>query len=253
MPELAATAFLIGLAGGIHCAAMCGGIVAAFNVRPIAAGGLSLPAARPPRGLARQLGYSGGRIASYAIAGAVAGGAGSAGILYGRALPVRLALLVAANTLVVLLGLYLAGAGNTVAFLEKGGAVLWRAIVRAGARLSPAEGPFRAFAVGLAWGWIPCGLVYGVLATAAVSGSAGRGAAVMAAFGLGTLPNLLAAGLAAEGLRRFTRRPRVRLAAGLFVIALGLAGFARIPQVREHLKHGLHAPAPASRARAASN
>jgi len=249
---MAVTAFLVGLAGGVHCAVMCGGLVAAFNVRPISAGGL--PARRPPRGILRQLGYSGGRIASYTIAGAIAGSVGSLGLLYGRALSARLVLLLAANTMIVLLGLYLAGAGNTVAFLEKGGAVLWRALVRAGARLSPAESPLRAFAVGLAWGWIPCGLVYGVLATAAVSGSGARGAAVMGAFGLGTLPNLLAAGLAAEKLRRLTRRPRVRLAAGVFVVLLGLIGFARIPQVREHLGHGLHRmTVPVSRARAAAN
>jgi len=63
---------------------------------------------------------------------------------------------------------------------------------------------------------------------------------VMAAFGLGTLPNLLAAGLAAESLRRFTRAPRVRLIAGLAVVLLGLIGLARIPGLSDHLKHGLH-------------
>jgi sulfite exporter TauE/SafE len=239
MLGLAVTAFLVGLAGGVHCAAMCGGLVAAFNL-PAAAGALPALPVRRGRGVLRQLGYSGGRITSYAAAGAIAGAAGSLGLLYGRALAARIVLLVAANAMVVLLGLYLAGAGNTVAFLEKGGAAIWRLLVRTGARLSPAGTPLRAFAVGLAWGWIPCGLVYGVLATAVAAGSAGRGAAVMAAFGLGTLPNLLVAGLAAEKLRRFTRRPRVRLAAGVLVVLLGLAGFARIPGIGSRLRHGGH-------------
>ena len=264
MPELAVTAFLVGLAGGVHCAAMCGGLVAAFNL-PVAAAGLpALPVRRGrSRGFLRQLGYSGGRITSYSLAGAIAGVAGSLGLLYGRALTARIVLLVAANAMVVLLGLYLAGAGDTVAFLEKGGAAIWRLIARAGARLSPAGTPLRAFAVGLVWGWIPCGLVYGVLATAVAAGSAGRGAAVMAAFGLGTLPNLLVAGLAAEKLRRFTRRPRVRLAAGALVVLLGLAGFARIPGIGSRLRHGHGKPAaspdsgarnaPVSGARAASS
>ena len=41
---------------------------------------------------------------------------------------------------------------------------------------------------------MPCGLVYSILATALVTGDAAHGAAVMFAFGLGTLPNLLFAG-----------------------------------------------------------
>jgi sulfite exporter TauE/SafE len=79
-----------------------------------------------------------------------------------------------------------------------------------------------------------------VLATALVSGSAVRGAAVMAAFGLGTLPNLFAAGVAAHSLQRFLGAPRTRLLAGLAVIVLGLVGLARIPGLSEHVRHGLH-------------
>ena len=90
------------------------------------------------------------------------------------------------------------------------------------------------------WGFLPCGLVYGVLATAIAAGSAARGALVMAAFGLGTLPNLLAAGLAAETLSRWLRRPRLRLFAGVAVVLLGLIGLARIASVSEHLQHGMH-------------
>ena len=207
---------------------MCGGIVAALNLRA------SQPSIR------RQLAYSLGRVASYCCAGALAGGLGGLGLLYGDLLPVRILLLVVANTLVILLGLSLAGLGSAVLVLERAGRVAWRALTRLGARLAPANTSARAVAVGLAWGWIPCGLVYGVLATALVSGSSLRGAAVMAAFGAGTLPNLLAAGLAAESLRRFTSVRRVRLAAGLAVVLLGVIGLARIPGLPEHLRHGLH-------------
>lgn len=241
MPALIATAFLIGLAGGVHCVAMCGGFVAALNLNVPRPTGL---AAAPPalrQGLARQLAYSLGRVASYACAGALAGGAGSLGLLFDDVLPAQILMLVAANALLILLGLYLAGLGTAVLALERAGVLLWRTLTRLGARLSPARSPARAFGVGLAWGWIPCGLVYSVLATALVSGSAPRGALVMAAFGLGTLPNLLAAGLAAQSLRRFLRVPRARLAAGLAVVLLGLIGLARIPGLTEHVKHGLHA------------
>ena len=233
MGALATTAFLVGLAGGVHCAAMCGGIVAALNLRA----SVSMPAGAR---FGRQLAYSLGRIASYAFAGAVAGGVGGLGLLYDGVLPARLILLIIANALIILLGLYLAGLGTAVLAFERAGGVVWRSLARLGARLTPAETSPRALAVGLAWGWIPCGLVYSVLATALVSGSALAGAAVMAAFGLGTLPNLLAMGLVAQKLQRFLRRPRVRLAAGLAVALLGVIGLARVPGLSDHLKHGLH-------------
>lgn len=207
---------------------MCGGIVAALHLR----------APRP--GIRRQIAYSLGRVVSYSCAGALAGGLGGLGLLYGDLLPVRVLLLVVANALVILMGLSLAGLGSAILMLERAGSLVWRALTRLGARLAPANTSARAVAVGLAWGWIPCGLVYGVLATALVSGSALRGAAVMAAFGLGTLPNLLAAGLAAGSLQRFVRAPRTRLVAGLAVVLLGLIGLARIPGLGDHLKHSLH-------------
>ncbi len=236
MPALVATAFLVGLAGGVHCVAMCGGIVAAL--------GLGAPSAGPrpaSAGVPRQLAYSLGRVASYSCAGAVAGGLGGLGVdAGGGALPVQVALLVAANGLIILLGLYLAGLGNAVLALERAGSVVWRVVHGLGARLSPANTRRRAVVVGLAWGFLPCGLVYSVLATALVSGGAGRGALVMASFGLGTLPNLLAAGLAAESLRRLVRKPLARRIAGLAVVALGLLGLARIPDLTAHLRHGLH-------------
>ena len=111
---------------------MCGGIVAALNLR-----GQREP--RPAsRRLGRQISYSAGRIASYAGAGAVAGGAGGIGLLYGGLLPARILLLVAANALIILLGLYLAGLGTAVLALERAGSVVWRMLRRVGARLSPA-------------------------------------------------------------------------------------------------------------------
>jgi len=232
---LAASAFLIGLAGGVHCMAMCGGLVAALNMRPP-----SLPSARAAPNLLRQLFYSLGRMTTYACAGAIAGGLGGLGILYSGALPARIVLLVIANALVILLGLYLAGLGTAVLALERAGAALWRGAQKLGLKISPARSLPGAFGVGLAWGWIPCGLVYSVLATALVSGSAGRGAVVMAAFGLGTLPNLLAAGLAAHSIGRWLSAPRARLAAGIAVVLLGVVGLARIPGLPDHLRIGAH-------------
>jgi sulfite exporter TauE/SafE len=237
LAALVVTAFLIGLAGGVHCVAMCGGIVSALNLRAVPPPGHTAESLAP---FSRQLGYSLGRVASYAVAGAVAGGAGGMGLFFKDVLPAQVVLLVVANGLIVLLGLYLAGLGTAVLTLERAGAFVFSTLKRLGARLTPAESGVRAVAVGLVWGFLPCGLVYSVLAMALVSGSALRGAGLMAAFGLGTLPNLLMAGVLVHRLRRFLSAPRTRLLAGLAVVALGLAGLARIPGLTEQIRHGLH-------------
>jgi sulfite exporter TauE/SafE len=244
MEALVVTAFLVGLAGGVHCMAMCGGIVAALGMREPK--GLPPTGAGAPRralsmsGLSRQLSYSLGRVATYTCAGAAAGAVGGLGLRASGVLPVQVMLLVVANALIILLGLHLAGFGHLVLAFERAGAFAWRGLKRMGARLAPADTGLGRIAVGLTWGMLPCGLVYSVLATALVAGSAARGAMVMAAFGLGTLPNLLAAGLAAETLRRVVRGPRARRVAGAAIILLGVVGLARIPNLPEHLRHGMH-------------
>ena len=70
-------------------------------------------------------------------------------------------------------------------------------------------------------------MVYSVLLTAMLSGDAASGAAVMLAFGLGTLPMLTGLGLLGARLRRAMQQRRVRIACGLLVLAFGLLGIAR--------------------------
>jgi hypothetical protein len=244
LTEIATSAFLVGLLGGVHCVAMCGGIVSALNLRPaqgaglrVGPGGAAVAAAVAQAPL--HLAYSAGRIASYGMAGAIAGGIGGTAAMLQAVLPAQVVLAVAANGLVILLGLYLAGLGRSVAGLERLGAALWRKVSPLGRRWLPADSAPKALAVGAVWGWLPCGLVYSILALALVSGNAARGALVMVAFGLGTLPNLLAAGLAVGTLRALLRRRGVRFAAGLAVAALGLFGVLRTPGLAEHVRQGL--------------
>jgi hypothetical protein len=232
MSSLLATALAIGFLGGIHCIGMCGGIVAALTLRR--------PGEPPaPRAWRLQLGYNAGRIASYTVAGGIAGLVGSLGTLLDRLLPVQLALYVLANALLVFLGLYLAGFGTAVLRLEAAGGALWRFAQSHGLRIGPAQTPLGAVGAGLAWGWIPCGLVYSAVALALVSGDALRGALVMLAFGVGTLPTLLATGLAADRLKRLARDRRVRVAAGIAVFAMGIVGFMRAPGLLERIKEGI--------------
>jgi uncharacterized protein len=215
MPELDAAlllaAWLTGLAGsGGHCLGMCGGIVGALGVRqrPGLAGFGVLVAAHL------------GRVASYSVAGALAGLLGAAAIttLFGGngivVLRVAAAVLIAAIGLQLLLGRAL------LAPLERAGALLWRRLSPLLKPLLPPRDPLRALAVGAVWGWLPCGLVYAELSVAATSGGALSGALVMALFGLGTSVGLtaLSALLQSLGLARLPRQ-----AAGALLLLFGIA------------------------------
>ncbi len=209
---------LVGLLGGVHCLGMCGSIVGVFT-------------AQVPRDMPRwpfHLAYSGGRIASYALAGALAGAAGQAGLLMRDAVPVQHLLFALSSLMLVALGLYLAGVWGAVRRLENLGAGLWQRLQPHTTRLLPVDTVPRALGLGALWGWLPCGLVYSVLLTALASGSATQGALLMLAFGLGTLPNLLAIGLFWESAKGWVRSPRVRLAAGTLVLAFGLYGLFKV-------------------------
>lgn len=203
--------FLVGLLGGTHCVGMCGGIV----------GALSMGA---PARWSMHLAYNAGRILSYAAAGAIAGLLGAASFGLEGQVPIRLILYFLANLMLVALGFYLLGVTRALAFTEKAGLRLWQFIQPLTKRFLPARSVGQAFPLGLLWGWLPCGLVYSALASALTAGSPQRGALMMLAFGLGTLPNLLLAGIVLARLNEFVRRPAVRVLSGLLVLGFGLYG-----------------------------
>ena len=218
MPELSLlAAFLTGLLGGAHCVGMCGGIVAAISLQ---AGG------RQP--FVFHLAYSTGRIASYSAAGALAGLLGSAAFLSDTLYPLQQGLYLLAQVVLILLGLYLAGLDRSVLVLERAGGVLWRRLQPLLARVMPIRSLPQALSAGALWGWLPCGLVYSVLVSALASGSAGRGGVLLLLFGLGTLPNLLLMGWAANSLRELVRRVWVKRIAGLGVASLGIWGLLQL-------------------------
>ena len=204
-------AFAVGVLGGVHCLGMCGGIVGAISVSHAQSASPAWP---------RLLAYNLGRMSSYVIAGAVAGLVGAA--LLG-ALPQGQRLLeLLAAVFLILLGLYLGGWWPILARLERVGGRFWRQIEPLGRRFIPVRHAGQAFVVGGLWGWLPCGLVYSVLVWTLASGSAANGALLMAAFALGTLPNLMLMGLFAARLARFVRDERVRQGAGGLLIAYGV-------------------------------
>lgn len=219
-------ALIAGALGGVHCAAMCGGFVAALS----GAAGSSRTATplHPAATLVRrQLAYSAGRIATYTLLGAVAGGLGGALLAGAEWLPLQRALYVLANVLLLAVGLAVAGRAADVAWLGRVGGSLF-------ARAAPAIGPLlrhdgvgARLLLGMIWGLVPCGLIYGMLPIALFTGSAAAGALVMLAFGIGTLPNLVAFGYFAEKARPRLASRGVRYAAAALLIAFALVGVAR--------------------------
>lgn len=210
------TALAIGFLGSTHCIGMCGGIVGALNAGVPDAGARSALS----RGL-HHIAYNGGRLASYAAAGALAGliGAQAQFVAPGELLPVGGLI---AGLFMIALGLYLAGWWRAIAGLESVGRYLWRWIQPLGRRFLPVRNPLHAFGLGLVWGWLPCGLVYSALALAVISASPARGAWLMLGFGLGTLPMLLVIGRTSEFLLALARSPAVRQVAGGLVVLFGV-------------------------------
>ncbi len=188
--------FAAGLLGSMtHCVGMCGPfvigqLVARLEARPAAemrefhrlAGAALAP-------------YHLGRATTYAGLGAVAGGlAGGlmdlAGLKWLSAPLLGLAALFFA-------GYALQRLGVVMPWLGRGGESWWSRHVGGLARpLFTRPVGWRGYALGLALGFIPCGLLYGALAAAAASGGPLSGAIGMVAFAAGTVPALIAVGLA---------------------------------------------------------
>jgi sulfite exporter TauE/SafE len=227
-PGLAA-ALLAGLAGSAHCLGMCGGIAGALG----AAG-----RGRPAYALA----YSTGRIASYALAGAAAG---LLGARLGGLADIGPGLRLLTGALLILLGLQVAFGLRLLRPLESAGARLWRYIAPAARALMPPRHIGQALALGAVWGWLPCGLVYGMLAAAAGTGGAARGAAFMAVFGLGTVPAVAGMSLASQRVAGWFGAGRRRVL-GLLLAAFGawtlVTPLAHLAGTHDHSSH--HAIAP---------
>ena len=208
---LIGTILVSSLLGSPHCAAMCGGFACFY-------------AGEPGSGRHRLalLAYNGGRLASYAFLGAVAGslgaGVNTAGRMAGAARPAA-----------VMAGILMAGWG-TVTILRATGVRFPRLSLvgpvrrlLSGAVQGMQRRPpvVRGAALGLLTTLLPCGWLYVFVATAGGTASPWRGALVMAAFWLGTVPMLTGLGLAVQRLSGpFRRRLPVVTAAVLVVIGL---------------------------------
>ncbi len=227
-PITLTSAFLLGLFSTIHCIGMCGGIIGALS--------LTLPADirnHKPRLFSFILTYNTGRILSYAAAGLIAGAIGT-GVLQSSGFEQGHTILrIIGISMMIAIGLYLAGWLPQLAAIEKVGKPVWQLIEPVGRKLMPVDSLLKAFIYGMIWGWLPCGLVYFVLIWALTAGDAIHGAMTMLAFGAGTLPTLMTAGFMTSWLTRFARSSRARQIVGLLIILMAI-GSLFLPMEHHH-------------------
>jgi len=216
--DILVSVFLMGLLGGVHCLGMCGGVVGVLTA------GLAPEVRSNPKKIALfHLNYNIGRILSYILMGLAFG---LLGAILAQTLQMSLfdkALRIFSGVLMVMVGLYIGGWSSSVQILEKVGAKLWAILQPLTRRFLPVKDLKSAFFTGLLWGGIPCGLVYGALSFAIVSGSASQGGLIMLAFGLGTLPSLLLMASVSTQITHLTQKTWVRKISGLLIIGLGVA------------------------------
>ena len=236
-------ALLAGLAGSGHCIGMCGGIAGALAMR------------RPQAGFGTKLGYALAynlsRITSYAIAGALAGLLGRTLLAAVDVKPMSIAFRVVAGAIMIAAAMQLVFGWRLLGPLESAGSGLWRRVAPWAGKRGQSSGIGGAIGLGLAWGWLPCGMTYSMLLLSATTASVPMGAAVMLAFGVGTLPSMVTATVAFERIARaLSSRATLRNVAGALLLAFGLytagSALAKLrpappaveqPQGHEHMHH----------------
>lgn len=200
-------ALMLGLAGSGHCLGMCGGIACALGLQ------------QHPRPVRALLLYHLGRIATYTLLALLFGGALQHTLhRYPMLAPW---LRTAAGLLLILMALHVAQIWSGILRLERLGARWWQPIQRLLKPLLPATKLWQVLLLGMLWGWLPCALVYSTLAWAAARADGVQAAMLMACFGLGTMPALLASGMFASQLQRLAQQKSWRYTLALALVACG--------------------------------
>jgi sulfite exporter TauE/SafE len=228
--------FLGALVSGWHCALMCGGIAAAIERPNIMQTDVFVTLQSKSQLFYLQLIMHMGRLTTYVLLGALAAWVGVV-VWQQNLLPIQRPLFALTSLILILMGIRLLRQKTGKSFLVGGWigpkiATYWAKYVGHFASSSS-----RWFS-GMLWGLVPCGLVYSVLPLAFLSGDVLTGAALMLAFGLGTLPNLLLISKFSATLTQFSQYVWVRYTAAGLMFAAGMWGLYRAWYLPEALLKG---------------
>jgi len=237
------SAFIIGLLSSGHCLVMCGGIttmltsainkpspklsknsIGDIKVKQVHTNAPSQISCTPNvNRLNLILCYHVGRIASYCLIGAIVGFTGS---IAARNIGMPIAgLRLIAAVFLILLGLYIGQWLLLLNRIEALGKGLWVRLSPLAKHVIPVDNAKKSLGLGALWGWLPCGLVYSTLTWALASGSSLTGAAIMLAFGLGTLPALLTISFGISSIKNLLVKTAFRKIMAISLICYGIYTF----------------------------
>ncbi|MCK9371957.1 MAG: sulfite exporter TauE/SafE family protein [Sulfuricurvum sp.] len=209
-----------------HCIGMCGGFIVAYSSTKIDAS-MSRTAQ-----LIRHSAYNLGRVSSYVVLGMFFGAVGS---LFALSMEMHGVLFIFAGIVMIITALGMFGLSRLIHILERSFSTntLFKTLF---SRLIKSKSIGSFFALGIMNGFFPCGFVFFFAAKAAASASIIDGGLIMAAFGLATVPTLLALGQSVSFFKEIAFRQTMnRIAAlailiyGLYSIYYGLAYFFDLP------------------------
>ncbi|MHB8845230.1 MAG: sulfite exporter TauE/SafE family protein [Nitrospirota bacterium] len=205
-------ALTTGLFGGFgHCIGMCGPLVASYSLKD-----LSATSGTGYSPWLSHLFYNAGRISAYMLIGAVMGLTGSFVNVAGKLAGLQNLVAVAAGIAMVAFGLSIAGLWRGTMTLESRNSTVLRFVHR----MLTSTSRLRTYLLGMALGFLPCGLSYTIFIAAAGTGSAAAGMMTALCFGIGTVPALLSFGAIISELNTGLRIWVYRLG-GVMVIIMG--------------------------------
>jgi len=223
--------FAGGLAGSLHCIGMCGGFA------------LALAGPDPRQRLLRQALYNLGRLNTLVFIGALCGGLGAAVVAAGPIQRIEQVLAVVAGTFMILVGLEVLGVLQQ--FTTRSAILVQSTVGRALGGVMRSRSLVAPLALGVFNAFLPCQLIYAFAAQAASTASIGEGMLTMLCFGLGTVPAMMAVGLA-RVLAQPALRARLTVASGVLVIVFGamtvLRGLDLLPHGNHHMAAGTEHP-----------
>jgi len=230
---------LLGFLGSFgHCIGMCGPLSVAFS---LSSQQILQPWYNP---VFFHCCLNGGRLVSYMVTGGIIGALGSVvvagGQIAGIDSQVRQGFAILTGVLLLWLGLQQINPQflPPVPFLHP----LWQSklhhhLVKGMERLSFTSHWGVPTALGLLWGFIPCGFLYTAQIKAAETGSLWKGAMVMFAFGLGTLPAMAGIGLSSERMGA-NQRQQLFQKGGWVTLTIGILTLTRSSEMVDYTGYG---------------
>lgn len=201
--------FIVGFNGSLHCFGMCGPVVGIL--------GMNTQTNGHRKKLAAAIFYNLGRITTYVFLGVIA-------MLLSIAMkdlkPVQVVLRYVAGIIMLFVALQLIGFPQFLAFIEKPMSKLSRPISKLTRKFFPIKTLWGAYAAGIAWGFLPCGMVYMAFAMSLGVENVLGAPLVMLFFGLGTLPMMITLSISGNFFGSFFSSPNARKVAGGIVLLM---------------------------------